>query len=90
MTDTNPLGIIMHDAGDGPEAFLPLRHVPDEWLEQKRAELLEFNSVDGLRKLTDEERARMNSTPDTAESVQADAELAHAEPPDLMDGEGFG
>lgn len=108
MTDeSNPLGIIMHDAGDGPEAYLPLRHVPEAWLEAKRAELLEFNSTDGLRKLTDEERACMNDVPDTAESVQSDAHFdpmleddygdeqsadddGMAQPPDLMDGEGFG
>jgi hypothetical protein len=100
MADTNPLGIIMHDAGDGPEAYLPLRHVPDKLLEQKRAELLEFNSKDGLRKLTDEERQRMDPAhadePDTAENVQSDLDLHiadeadHAEPLDLMEGEGFG
>lgn len=82
----------MHDAGEGPEAFIPLRHIPEEWLEQKRAELLEFNSKDGLRKLTDEERDRLDAEPadvpmDTAESVQADAT---AEPIDLLPGEGWG
>lgn len=87
-SESNPLGIIMHDEGDGPEAYLPLRFVPEDYLEAKRAELLEFNSKDGLRKLTDEERERMNDVADTAESVQADAE--QAEPLDLLPGEGFG
>jgi hypothetical protein len=84
--DTNPLGIIMHDAGDGPEGYLPLRHVPEEWLEQKRAELLEFNSAQGLRKLTDEERARMEAEEPPPEPQEPE----WSEPPDLMPGEGFG
>ncbi len=78
-----------------PAAYIPLRHVPEDVLEAKRAELLEFNSKDGLRKLTDEERERMNTTPDTAESVggtttEPDHSVEHAEPPDLLPGEGFG
>ena len=112
--DGNPLGIVLLCSGclrnaieckckgtASWEGYLPLRHVPEDVLEAKRAELLEFNSTEGLRKLTDDERARMDPAhadePDTAENVQSDRRAQSvaddegmALPPDLADQEGWG
>lgn len=106
-SESNPLGIRMICEHCGrafprdclcnpsrPSAHLPLRHVPESVLEEKRAELLEFNSTEGLRKLTDEERLRMSEaanrdTPEEEAAAQAE-EPPWAEPADLLPGEGFG
>lgn len=75
------------------EAYIPLRFVPEELVEELRAKELEFNAKGGLRKLTEEEIAR---TPPLEDIELEDKEPVEPEldevPDELPDGlrPGFG